>query len=114
MRGHMGKLGRTEIRPSVNAWSLSVDLGRALWDRRMGEECRGGGIPGFFPSCHARIGSDVSVESESPLPHQMLPPPEIFRYLEKVKAEKKRKKVYTLRKHLPNHGVERGLQLATS
>ena len=33
---------------------------------------------------------------------------------EKSEAEKKRKKVYTLRKHLPNHGVERGLQLATS
>ena len=56
------------------------------------EECRGVGIPGFSPACHARIGSDVSIESGSPLPHQMLPPPEIFIYLEKVKPEKKRKK----------------------
>lgn len=36
------------------------------------------------------LGQDVSIESGSPLPHQMLPPPEIFIYLEKSQAREEK------------------------
>ena len=56
MRGRMEKLGRTEIRSSANLWNLSINPGRDLWDGRMVGGMQD--IPGFFPACHARIGSE--------------------------------------------------------
>lgn len=114
MRGHMGKLGRTKIRPSVNSWSLSVNPGRELWEdggRSAGEWASLGfplpAMPGLGQMCLLKVGPLCPTKC---CHHQK------FSYIWKKSSQrrKERRERKGKRKHLPNHGEERGLQLAAS
>lgn len=55
-KSHMGRLERTEIRPFINPWSLSANLRRDFWGRRVAAGMQGGDAPGFFSVCSGELG----------------------------------------------------------
>lgn len=103
--GHMGKLGRTKIR-LLNSWSLSVNWGESS-GRMGGEEWEGSGHPCFSLPAMPGLGQ-MCLLKVGPLPHQMLPPPEILIYIWKKPSQRRKGQVKERKKEASTKTMERG------